>query len=439
MFFQKGICIFILAIVAVSIGCFQPTGSDPVAATVQIVQQNGKWTLLRNGEPYYIKGIGGNTRLDEAAALGANSLRTWGSEHAASDLDNAQANDLTVMLGVWLSHDASHYNDERYKNEKRAEVQNLLDTYKDHPALLLWSLGNEINQSVGTTESWEFVNELARMIRDEDPNHPISTVISGPSVSDINQIVQHAPLIDILGVNSYGGIGGARMNIDNSDWEGAYIVSEWGPQGHWEVNNTSWGRPIEQTSDEKATVYKNRYEMHIAGNKDRCIGSYVFLWGQKQERTPTWYGLFIENKPELGFNGEKLPTYDVMSYLWSGDWPGNRAPVVTAITLNNLAPTSNVELAPDTKYEAALTAEKTNGEPLSFRWELLIEPTRLGSGGSFEPRPNRIGDVIESSAATIDIRTPSDPGEYRLFGYAFDSNGKVGTANIPFRIITNSE
>ena len=33
---------------------------------------------------------------------------------------------MTVLLGIWLSHDAGQYNDDGYKNELRAEVQELL-------------------------------------------------------------------------------------------------------------------------------------------------------------------------------------------------------------------------------------------------------------------------------------------------------------------------
>ena len=51
----------------------------------------------------------------------------------------------------------------------------------------------------------------------------------------------------------------------------------------------------------------------LAPNREQIVGNYVFLWGQKQERTPTWYGLFT---PE----GEATESVDVMTYLWTGAW-----------------------------------------------------------------------------------------------------------------------
>ena len=59
----------------------------------------------------------------------------------------------------------------------------------------------------------------------------------------------------------------------------------------------------------------------------QVIGSYVFLWGQKQERTHTWFGLLMDT-------GETTESVDVMQFLWTGDWPVNRSPRVRSISLD---------------------------------------------------------------------------------------------------------
>ena len=68
------------------------------------------------------------------------------------------------------------------------------------------------------------------------------------------------------------------------------MITEWGPTGWWETASTEWKAPIEQTSEEKRQVYEERYTQYISANP-RCLGSFVFLWGQKEERTPTWFSL----------------------------------------------------------------------------------------------------------------------------------------------------
>lgn len=75
------------------------------AVPVSIRCEEAGFQLYRAGEPYYIKGIGGQKHLAMAADAGANSIRTWNARQAGSILDRAQGLDMTVMVGIWLSHD----------------------------------------------------------------------------------------------------------------------------------------------------------------------------------------------------------------------------------------------------------------------------------------------------------------------------------------------
>ncbi len=207
------------------------------------------------------------------------------------------------------------------------------------------------------------------------------------------------------------------------------MVTEWGPTGHWESLTTPWKSAIEETSSEKAAVYKMRYEYAIAKDKDRCLGSYVFLWGQKQERTPTWYGIFTEK-------GEETEVADVMQYLWSCTWPENQAPHIYSLQVNRQKPIDFLYLKPGNNYNAVVTATDPDQDQLSYRWDILPEPIQLSDGGDFEARPKAIENSVAGNANQNNITfvVPSTEGAYRLFVYVSDGKNKVATANFPFYV-----
>ena len=74
---------------------------EAAAVPVEVAQTADGWQLLRNGEPYQIKGAGGHNQLEELVQCGGNSIRTWGVEGLGTILDQAEANGLTVAAGFW--------------------------------------------------------------------------------------------------------------------------------------------------------------------------------------------------------------------------------------------------------------------------------------------------------------------------------------------------
>src|SRR5690606_37821620 len=113
-------------------------------------------------------------------------------------------------------------------------------------------------------------------------NHLVTTMLAGINQKEIDLIKAKCPSLDLIAVQVYGGLASVPQKIREVGWEKAYMVTEWGPTGHWEGPQTPWKASIEETSKQKAQVYKSRYEASIATDKN-CLGSYVFLWGQKQE------------------------------------------------------------------------------------------------------------------------------------------------------------
>ena len=61
-------------------------------------------------------------------------------------------------------------------------------------------------------------------------------------------------------------------------WDKPYMVTEWGPYGHWESPMTSWGVAIEATSKEKA-MFRNLAYQAIEKDSALCLGSYAFFMG----------------------------------------------------------------------------------------------------------------------------------------------------------------
>ena len=103
------------------------------------------WVLKVDGNPFYIKGAGGETELNILLEAGGNTIRTWGTENAQAVLDNAHKLGIKVMLGLWVQHERHgfDYNNVTKVNAQLERFRSEVRKYKDHPALLIWCIGNE--------------------------------------------------------------------------------------------------------------------------------------------------------------------------------------------------------------------------------------------------------------------------------------------------------
>ncbi|MET0637439.1 MAG: hypothetical protein ABWZ25_15515 [Chitinophagaceae bacterium] len=416
-----------LLVTSVMVAPAQPK-SGPVK--VELRKLDSSWQLVRDGKPYFIKGTGGGAYPDRTAAYGGNSIRTWSTRGAQKILDSASKYGLTVLMGLDVARERHgfNYDDTAAVKKQLDELRKEVLKYKDHPALLAWGIGNELNLHYTNPKVWDAVNEISKMCHELDKNHPTSTELAGINKKMIDEIKKRSPDLDILGINVYASLAVLPAAVRTSGWDKAYMVTEWGPTGHWETLETAWKQPIEETSSEKAGVYKARYEFGVERDLANCVGSYVFLWGQKQERTPTWYGVFTEK-------GEESEVVDVMQYLWSGKWPENRAPHIYSLQVDGKKAIQNVYIKSGSEYNVLALADDAEKDKLVYRWEILPEPTKVGDGGDHEDRPQPVLGLISfSSDGIARLKAPASPGAYRLFVYITDGHNNVATANIPFYV-----
>lgn len=431
-----------LALIIISGATFLVHLDDHEPAHVEVLYENGRYQLYKDGEPFYIHGAGLEFGDIEAlASHGANSFRTWrtdnGRDTGMEILDQAHEHGLMVTMGIEIARERPgsgrgvfnfDYSDSAAVADQLHRVREEVLMYKDHPALLMWGIGNELNLGASNPMVWDAVNDIAKMIHEVDGNHPTLTMLAGIHPELIQQVKTRAPDLDLLGIQMYADIVNLPRYLEESEWDGPYVVTEWGATGHWEVQTTSWGAPLENNSTVKADWYSRRHEIAIASDTTQCIGSYVFLWGQKQERTPTWYGMFMPD-------GEKTAAVDVMEYTWTGTWPANLSPAIESFTLNELEATSNIELAPGFSMVSTVIATDPDDDPLTYHWSVHQEATEVGHGGDDESEPPLIPDLFtEIKDGVVTLNAPSEPGAYRLFVHITDGNGSAAHANIPFYV-----
>ncbi|MFT4661524.1 MAG: hypothetical protein ACI8XB_001801 [Patiriisocius sp.] len=397
------------------------------AIKVELQKDGDQWKMLRGGEEYFVKGVGGHVHLDKAVEIGANSLRTWGAENAQEILDEAEEKGLTVMLGLWVQHERHGFD---YDNKSAVKAQlagfrKVVNKFKDHPALLMWGVGNEVDLNYKNTNVWDAVQDIAKMIHELDPNHPTSTVTAGLDEAEVKLVLEKAPDIDLYCVNTYGDIGNVKGNILKFGWEGPYMITEWGVNGHWESPNTDFNIPIEQTSREKADVFVKRYNESIAADPLYCIGSYAFLWGQKQETTSTWYGLFTAN-------GESSQTIDELGKLW-GKPVKNCAPIINKFSIEDKSGEDNIKLMSGDLHKAFADIVDPDNDKIKYTWSVLPESTDKKSGGDAEAAPLAVSGCIKKNKdGDLWFRIPKEEGPYRLFLFAYDGQGHFASGNIPF-------
>ena len=173
-------------------------------------------SLFLNGEPFYIQGIcwnpvpkGGNHPRDldfEAAvdvdadlmqAAGINVIRTYEPITDRETLDTLYEHGIYVINTVYS-----------YGGSSVSRAVSIVEDLKDHPAILMWAIGNEWNYNflyydMSLIEARERINEVAAAIKEVDRTHPVTTIY-GYLPSSFT--IQSMPDIDIWGLNVYSGI-----------------------------------------------------------------------------------------------------------------------------------------------------------------------------------------------------------------------------------------
>ena len=412
--------------------CVKHTDQSTTRPTVEVKFTQSRYQLYRHGQPYYIKGVAGTAHLYKAATYGANSVRTWDTRHAREILDEAHQLGLTVTLGLEVGRehwgeDFDYWDDAAVK-EKIEELRQIVLQYKDHPALLMWGVGNEVDLFGGDHYIvLRTIDKIARMIKNTDPNHPVMTALShGPHLNKRGIMHLLSPHVDIIGVNAFSNLPQVYHDIRHVlGWRKAYFFSEWGAPGSWDARSTEWGAPYENSSARKAQ-YTQYYTELMQQDTTHCLGGYAFYWGQKYERTHTFMNLFAEDQLET-------EAVQVLQTYWQGEASDNRAPRIDSLLIYGTTDVRNTYLRSGEHYQAEVMAQDTDHDNLQYCWEIRHEGYSNFEPGYFYYTYDHLLETINEN--TLHFKAPDQEGAYRLFVYVYDGQGHVATQNLPFYVI----
>ena len=143
------------------ITCFATLVCSAQPLKVTIVKNETGYSLLRDNKPYFIKGAGGTSYIERLAAYGGNSVRTWGSNKGNEVLDKASKLGLTVTMGLDMTAERHgfNYDDTAAVRAQFERLRREVIKYRNHPALLMWGIGNELNLEYRNTNVWKAVND----------------------------------------------------------------------------------------------------------------------------------------------------------------------------------------------------------------------------------------------------------------------------------------
>lgn len=376
-----------------------------------------------------IQGAAGHEHLALLRNMGGNTIRVYDTLNLESILDSAYAHDLAVIVGLWMMGEKEmDYRDSFMVADQYEQIRQSVRRYKDHPALLMWCIGNEISYTAEFMEllyppqHWLAFADLVDLVHQEDPNHPVTTTITNFQRMRLLYFKMYVPQLDLVGVNSFGRLSDLRDMADQTNWllDMPYFLSEWAIQGPWECPTTEWYTPIEPGGNLKAEEYVRYYQEYIPHEDPRYLGSCIFYWGYKQEHTHTWYSLFTED-------GRPTSALEALGQAWTGKMPENRIAVADSLLLNGKSTEDQIILRPGQMVDAHLFAYDPDGDRMLTHWELLPDHWHFDYR-ALNTKPDPIdGHFVISGNRDLRFTAPSEEGTYRLFAEVRDSGSGGST------------
>jgi hypothetical protein len=177
-------------------------------------------------------------------------------------------------------------------------IKEIVPKYKNHPAILMWAIGNEWNINLyhhkfsTLREAAAATESMAKLVKTLDPNHPVATIfgeiiikeaqISTPEI--VNRLV---PSVDVWGLNIYRGDNfGDLFDYWRSFSAKPIFISEFGTDS---IYSESWW-PVKGHEDlEMQKTFDASLWRHLSKNLSACDPHHAALGGTVFEWQDEWW------------------------------------------------------------------------------------------------------------------------------------------------------
>ncbi len=141
-------------------------------------------------------------QLEILAEMGCNAIRTSHNPPAPELLEIADKMGFLIMdesFDIWERQKTVNDYHLLYTQWHEQDLRAMLRRDRNHPSVVIWSIGNEVGEQTGGAESVAVAKSLVDICREEDPTRP---TISGMNSARANSLFVGP--IDLVGLNYQG-------------------------------------------------------------------------------------------------------------------------------------------------------------------------------------------------------------------------------------------
>jgi beta-galactosidase len=155
-------------------------------------------------------------QLQILKTMGVNAVRTSHNPPAPELLDLADEMGIVVMdeaFDMWGKPKLPNGHGKYFAEWGERDLRDMIRRDRNHPSVVLWSIGNEILEQ-GDPDGWKEAKRLVAIVRDEDPTRPTT---AGMNQSENAIKYGMAAEVDVPGFN-YAPMNYAQIAKDHPDW-----------------------------------------------------------------------------------------------------------------------------------------------------------------------------------------------------------------------------